>query len=65
MTGRAMAVFTMALFLGVALMQWLTGLAASLASANGVDPYVAVMLTISALLAAGVLSFRLLPAPAH
>lgn len=65
MTGRAMAVFTMALFLGVALMQWLTGLAASLASAHGVDPYVAVMLTISALLAAGVLSFRLLPAPAH
>lgn len=65
MTGRAMAVFTMALFLGVALMQWLTGLAASLASAHGIDPYVAVMLTISALLAAGVLSFRLLPAPAH
>ncbi|EJE54629.1 arabinose efflux permease family protein [Acidovorax sp. CF316] len=65
MTGRAMAVFTMALFLGVALMQWLTGLAASLASARGADPYVAVMLSISALLAAGVLSFRLLPAPAH
>lgn len=65
MTGRAMAVFTMALFLGVALMQWLTGLAASLATASGADPYVAVMLTISALLAAGVLSFRLLPAPAH
>lgn len=64
MTGRAMAVFTMALFLGVALMQWLTGLAASLATARGVDPYVVVMLTISALLAAGVLSFRLLPAPA-
>lgn len=64
-TGRAMAVFTMALFLGVALMQWLTGVAASVATAHGLDPYVAVMLTIAALLAGGVLAFRLLPAPAH
>lgn len=65
MTGRAMAVFTMALFLGVALMQWATGLAASLAAARGADPYVAVMLTIASMLAAGVLAFRLLPAPCH
>ncbi|KQO19761.1 nitrate/nitrite transporter [Acidovorax sp. Leaf78] len=65
MTGRAMAVFTMALFLGVALMQWATGLAASLAAARGADPYVAVMLTIAGMLAAGVLAFRLLPAPRH
>ena len=64
MTGRAMAVFTMALFLGVALMQWVTGLAASLAAARGADPYVAVMLTIAGMLAAGALTFRLLPAPA-
>lgn len=64
MTGRAMAVFTMALFLGVALMQWVTGLAASQAAARGADPYVAVMLTIAGMLAAGVLAFRLLPAPA-
>lgn len=63
MTGRAMAVFTMAMFLGVALMQWITGLAASLAHARGGDPYVAVMLTITALLAAGALAFRWLPAP--
>jgi predicted MFS family arabinose efflux permease len=63
MTGRAMAVFTMALFLGVALMQWITGLAASLATARGADPYTAVMLTIAGLLAVGVASFRLLPAP--
>ncbi|MFY3383716.1 MFS transporter [Paracidovorax sp. MALMAid1276] len=62
-TGRAMAVFTMALFLGVALMQWATGLAASVAAANGADPYVAVMLTIAGMLAAGVLAFRCLPAP--
>ena len=65
MTGRAMAVFTMAMFLGVALMQWVTGLAASLAHAHGNDPYVAVMLTIAALLGGGALAFRLLPAPRH
>ena len=35
LTGRAMAVFTMAMFLGVAAMQWLTGLVASLPSAGG------------------------------
>ena len=39
MTGRAMAVFTMALFLGVALLQWFTGVVASAASADGGDPY--------------------------
>ena len=65
MTGRAMAVFTMALFLGVALMQWVTGLAASLAAGRGADPYVAVMLTIAGMLAAGALAFRLLPAPSR
>ncbi|MBU0749296.1 MAG: MFS transporter [Gammaproteobacteria bacterium] len=64
-TGRAMAVFTMALFLGVALMQWVTGVAASVATSQGADPYVAVMMTIAAMLAAGTLAFRCLPAPAH
>jgi len=63
MTGRAMAVFTMALFLGVALMQWVTGVAASVAAARGTDPYVAVMLTIAGMLAVGALAFRLLPGP--
>lgn len=65
LTGRAMAVFTMALFLGVALVQWVTGVAASLASAYGADPFQAVLLTIAGLLVAGVLAFRWLPAPAH
>ena len=65
MTGRAMAVFTMAMFLGVALMQWVTGLAASIAQARGADPYVAVMATIAAMLGGGVLAFRQLPAPRH
>ena len=65
MTGRAMAVFTMALFLGVALMQWVTGVAASLAAARGADPYVAVMLTIAGMLAVGAAAFKALPGPAN
>jgi predicted MFS family arabinose efflux permease len=63
LTGRAMAVFTMAMFLGVAAMQWFTGLAASLAKQRGADPFVAVMGCIAALLALAALAFRLLPQP--
>ena len=64
MTGRAMAVFTMAMFLGVALMQWLTGLAASAAAALRVEAYAAVLGAIAGFLLLGALAFRLLPAPA-
>jgi len=63
LTGRAMAVFTMAMFLGVAAMQWLTGLIASLAPAHGVEPFTAVLCSIAALLAAGALAFTVLPGP--
>jgi hypothetical protein len=63
MTGRAMAVFTMAMFLGVAVMQWLTGAVASAASAHGADPFVSVLLTIAGLLVAGALAFVCLPKP--
>ncbi|MGJ7545089.1 MFS transporter [Variovorax sp. LT1R16] len=63
MTGRAMAVFTMAMFLGVAVMQWLTGAVASAASAHGADPFVSVLLTIAGLLVAGALAFVFLPKP--
>ena len=64
LTGRAMAVFTMAMFLGVAAMQWLTGLVASLATAHAsADPYGWVMAAIAALLALAALAFRLLPQP--
>ncbi|MDB5912279.1 MAG: transporter [Ramlibacter sp.] len=63
MTGRAMAVFTMAMFLGVALMQWLTGLVASAAGALGVERYAAVLWAITGMLVLGTLAFRLLPAP--
>ena len=64
MTGRALAVFTMAMFFGVAAMQWLTGLVASTASRYGADPFTAVLSSIAALLVAGALAFVLLPAPA-
>ena len=63
LTGRAMAVFTMAMFLGVAGMQWLTGLVASLATQRGLDPFTAVLACIAALLAVGAVAYRLLPAP--
>ena len=55
--------FTMAMFLGVAAMQWLSGLAASLASAHGVDPLGAALAMVAALLAAGAAGYWLLPWP--
>lgn len=63
LTGRAMAVFTMALFLGVAMMQWLTGVIATLAMRHGLDPYVTVFGAIAAMLVAGAVAFAVLPAP--
>ncbi len=63
LTGRAMAVFTMAMFLGIALMQWVTGLAASVAQAHQADPFAAVLFTVAMLLSAGALAFAWLPAP--
>ena len=62
--GRAMALFTMALFMGVALMQWATGAIAQAAQARGLDPFGAVFGAIAVLLALGALAFRLLPQPA-
>ncbi|HLS55298.1 MAG TPA: MFS transporter [Zeimonas sp.] len=63
MTGRALALFTMAMFLGVALMQWLTGAVASAASGWGAPTYGVVMATIAAMLAAGAAAFAWLPQP--
>lgn len=63
LTGRAMAIFTMAMFLGVALMQWFTGIVASLAAAQGLEPFTAVLASIAALLVAGGAAFVVLPAP--
>ena len=61
LTGRAMAVFTMAMFLGIALMQWITGVVASVAGAHQVETFTAVLATVAALLAAGALAFAALP----
>ena len=63
MTGRAMAVFTMAMFLGVAAMQWFTGVVASSAAAWGVDQFTAVFASMAALLVCGAAAFVLLPGP--
>ena len=63
MTGRAMALFTMAMFLGVALMQALTGAIASAAGLLKIETYTAVMGAIAVLLALGALLFRMLPQP--
>jgi MFS family permease len=63
LTGRAMAAFTMGMFLGIALMQWLTGVAASAAAAHGFDAYAAALGAIALMLAGGALAFVLLPAP--
>ena len=61
MRGRALSLFTMAMFLGIALMQWVTGLVASLAKASGYEPYTAVLLTMAAMLVGGALLFWKLP----
>jgi MFS family permease len=63
LTGRAMALFTMAMFLGVALMQWLTGLAASAAAALRIETYTAVFGAIALFLLLGAALFRFLPGP--
>lgn len=61
MSGRAMSVFTMAMFLGVAIVQSLSGLAASWSQALGQDPFVGVLVCVASLLVMGALAFRLLP----
>ena len=59
--GRALSLLTMAMFLGVSVMQWASGLAASLAPALGLEPFTAALLTMSALLLAGAAAFWRLP----
>jgi MFS family permease len=62
LTGRALSLFTMAMFLGVALVQWFTGWVAAWAEAWGVEPYLAVMASIAAILVGASTAFRFLPA---
>ncbi len=59
--GRALSLFTMAMFLGVSLMQWASGLAASLAPGLGLEPFSAALLTMAGLLLLGALAFWRLP----
>lgn len=61
LTGRALSVFTMAMFLGAGLMQTFTGWVADWALSHGWEPYRAVMTAIALLLGTGSTAFRLLP----
>lgn len=65
LTGRAMSLLNMAMFLGVALVQWLSGAVATLASTRSwhADIYSAALGSIAATLALGVIAFIALPAP--
>ena len=65
MRGRALSLFTMAMFLGISLMQWASGLAASLAPKVGMEPFTAALLTMSAMLLAGAAAFWRLPRAVH
>jgi MFS family permease len=61
LTGRALSLYTMAMFLGVAFMQSLTGAVAAWADGQGLEPYRAVLLTIAAWLVLASAAFRFLP----
>jgi predicted MFS family arabinose efflux permease len=63
MIGRALAVFTMAMFMGVALMQWGTGWLASRAAGWDVEPFAAALLGIAAALGVGAAAYLGLPQP--
>lgn len=60
-TGRALSVYTMAMFLGVALMQWGSGKVAAWAEHHQAETYEYVMLFVAAMLMLGCLAFRFLP----
>jgi hypothetical protein len=60
-----MAVFNTSMFLGVAGMQWTSGLAASAASEFGIHPLSAALWLISVLLLAGAAAFAFLPPSRH
>ena len=63
MTGRALSVFTMAMFGGVAAMQGLSGVAGTLASDLGIEPSRAALLLVSAIIALATFAFWRLPQP--
>jgi hypothetical protein len=61
LTGRAMALLNTSMFLGVALMQWLTGVTSTWGAQHGMETFEAALLTVAVMLALGALSFALLP----
>ena len=63
MSGRALAIFNTSMFLGVAAMQWASGIAASAAGAQHAAPVSAAFWIIATLLVAGTAAFALLPWP--
>ncbi|MBE7418702.1 MAG: MFS transporter [Ideonella sp.] len=63
MIGRALSVFTMAMFMGIALMQWGSGWVATQAVARGGEPFGAALLFVAAALALGAAAYRWLPQP--
>ena len=60
-TGRAIALLNTSMFLGVALMQWLTGVTSTWAGQHGIETFEGALLTVSIMLALGALAFALLP----
>jgi MFS family permease len=60
-TGRALSIYTMSMFLGAGLMQSLSGVVAGMAEAHGMEIYRVVMLMVAGLLLAGCLAYRWLP----
>ena len=61
LTGRALSLYTMAMFLGVALMQWLSGVVADVAPQVGLDLYRGVLLMVAVWLTLASWAFRRLP----
>ncbi|MDO4593312.1 MAG: MFS transporter, partial [Comamonadaceae bacterium] len=57
-----LSLFTMSMFRGVALMQWLPGAVAAWAQRQGWEAYSAVALTIALWLSMASMAYRLLPA---
>ena len=60
-TGRALSIYTMAMFLGAAIMQWLSGIVAGYAERQGAEIYPYVNGTVATLLLLGCLAYRFLP----
>ena len=61
--GRAIALLNMAMFFGVAVMQWLAGAVAGIAAAHGMEQIGPIFFALAALLVAATTAYWLLPWP--